>query len=163
MEEELAKEEEAARIKWESFEKVCVEQLRSLPQRADLSKASLRRLNNQLNALSLFFQLLKTGLTTKAYAFKLAGEQVEVTASTVRERYRCCKLTDGKMLDQTELEESVSNWLLENKDVQEKAIQFVRDNAIRSGDKGNNMTIDDFHRWINGTLLKETSPGMTVA
>ena len=57
LEEELAKEEEAARLKWESYEKVCLEQIGRLPHRSDLSKAAQLRLNNQLNALSLFFNL----------------------------------------------------------------------------------------------------------
>ena len=70
---------------------------------------------------------------------------------------------NGMMLDESEAEESLSEWLLESEDAQKKAVQFVRDNAIQTGDNGHNMTIDDFHRWINDTLLKESAPGMTVS
>ena len=56
LQEELEKEEEAARMKWERLEEVCLKQKGLLPTRSGLSANRLIKISTQLNTLGFFFQ-----------------------------------------------------------------------------------------------------------
>lgn len=157
-EEEARKEEEEARLKWEGLEKLCFQEILCLPGRSHLSRSQLVKVTMQLNCLAFFCQLMTSNLASKAYSFQLAAKHWKVSVKTVREWLQVFKLTDGKMLlEDDEEKASLSAWLLESEDLKKQAVAYVREHAIRSGAGEKNMSLDDFHQWVNTDLLPKTT------